>query len=382
MFFNLNKAAIFAGILGIAILSPSCGEDEPRQPGGSTAVSITLSAETLDVPHNGETYVIEVATTGREWDAMTGDNWITITKSGTASQKGSVNVTVQGNASTKARSGKIDFVSGTVTKSVAVNQQSKPAEPLDPSIEVPEGYALVWHDEFDTDGKLDRTWWTHEVQGPGWVNNELQTYVNESYDGIKVTEITDGRLRINCFKHAGKVYSGRVYANVGEGWRYGIFEARIKLPTGRGTWPAFWMMPANNNFATTPWPLCGEIDIMEEVGYNPEYTSSSIHTQSYNHTIGTQRTAERLTKGAQSEFHVYRLEWTPQSIITYVDGVRLLRFDNDGAGKAETWPFTRAFYPILNLAWGGDWGGAMGVDESCLPATMEIDYVRVFQPIE
>lgn len=382
MFLRIKKSVLFAVLASFAGLSAACGNDEPEPPAPGTDSTITLSVEALDVTSDGGVYTIDVATTGREWDAVTADNWMTITKAGTAMQKGMVTVTVQSNASTKGRNGKIDFVSGRVTKNLPVTQQPKAAEPVDPSIDVPEGYVLVWHDEFDTDGKLDKTWWTHEVQGPGWVNNELQTYVKESYDGINVTEIVDGRLRINCFKHAGKVYSGRVYANVNEGWRYGIFEARIKLPVGRGTWPAFWMMPANNNFATTPWPLCGEIDIMEEVGYNPEYTSSSVHTKSYNHTIGTQRTAERLTKGAQSEFHVYRLEWTPEAIVTYVDGVRLLRFDNDGAGKPETWPFTRAFYPILNLAWGGDWGGAMGVDESCLPATMEVDYIRVFQPVE
>ena len=142
------------------------------------------------------------------------------------------------------------------------------------------------------------------------------------------------------------------------------------------------MMPCNNDFGANPWPDCGEIDIMEEVGYHPNYTSSSIHCREYNHVKGTQKTAERLTSGAQDDFHVYRLEWTKDYITTYVDDHRLLHFANDGRGNVGTWPFSKPFYLILNLAWGGNWGGAQGVDESALPATMEVDYVRVFQQIK
>ena len=251
-------------------------------------------------------------------------------------------------------------------------QKSAPEE----SIEAPEGYTLVWHDEFSYDGMPDPSVWTHEEKGAGWVNNELQTYVTGPVDGKAVTEVSDGTLKINCFKQGDKVYSGRIYANVDSGWQNGIIEARIKLPKGRGTWPAFWMMPANNR---TPWPLCGEIDIMEEVGYNPDYTSSSLHTEAYNHVKGTQKTAERLTEGAEGDFHVYRLEWNADNIRTFVDGEEVFSFDNDRQGDERTWPFDKPYYVILNLAWGGNWGGAKGVDESCLPATMEVDYVRVFQ---
>lgn len=137
------------------------------------------------------------------------------------------------------------------------------------------------------------------------------------------------------------------------------------------------MMPADGG----NWPHCGEIDIMEEVGTNPNYTSSSIHCTAYNHTIGTQKTAERLTPGAEDEFHVYALEWTPDFIRTFVDGKQLFYFANDGKGDQNTWPFDKPFHPILNLAWGGSWGGMNGVDETALPATYEIDYVRVFRKL-
>ena len=155
-------------------------------------------------------------------------------------------------------------------------------------------------------------------------------------------------------------------------------EARIKLPKGKGTWPAFWMMPEDESLR---WPACGEIDIMEEVGMHPDYTSSSIHCRAYNHPMKTQKTAEKYTEGAEGEFHVYAVEWTEDYLQFSVDGSTegCLRFENDKAGNVDTWPFDKEFYIILNLAWGGSWGGSDGVDESALPCEMQVDYVRVFQ---
>lgn len=245
---------------------------------------------------------------------------------------------------------------------------------------VPESYQLVWNDEFNEGSELNPSHWRHEVKKSGWVNHELQNYVDGSVDGKRVTEVANGRLYIHCFKGSdGLVYSGRVYAHENEGWKYGIVEARIKLPKGKGTWPAFWMMPCRNDFSKNRWPKCGEIDIMEEVGANANNTSSSLHTEAYNHVKKTQQTAERFTEGTEDDFHVYRLEWTANYIKTYVDGKELLSFENDGINNISTWPFNKPFYVILNLAWGGDWGGYKGVDESALPATMEVDYVRVYQ---
>ena len=195
-----------------------------------------------------------------------------------------------------------------------------------------------------------------------------------------MTEVKNGTLRINCFKEGGKVYSGRVYAKVREGWQHGYFEASIKLPKGKGTWPAFWMMPVGNDWATNPWPMCGEIDIMEEVGVVPNEVSSSIHTQDYNHTKNTQKTHAMTIDKAEGEFHTYALLWTADEMTTYVDGKVQLNVKKSVLGSGHNqWPFHYPFYLILNLAWGGDWGGMQGVDESALPVTMEVDYVRVFQ---
>ena len=174
-------------------------------------------------------------------------------------------------------------------------------------------------------------------------------------------------------KVASQVLSVRM--NTQKSWTYGYFEARLKLPKGKGTWPAFWMMPKNY----TSWPADGEIDIMEEVGYNPNYVSSTIHCTAYNHTIGTQKTAQTYVSTSQSEYHLYALEWTADYIKSYVDGQCYFTFTNDKTNNKNTWPFNAPFYLKLNLAWGGDWGGAQGIDESILPATYEIDYVRVFQ---
>ena len=242
-------------------------------------------------------------------------------------------------------------------------------------IETPDGYTLVWNDEFNTpDGSSpDLSKWYYDEWAPGFVNNELQRYVAGALGNDKTAEIIGGVLNITARKSGSQVISARL--NTKDLWLYGYFEARLKLPKGKGTWPAFWMMPADGG----NWPHCGEIDIMEEVGTNPNYTSSSIHCTAYNHTIGTQKMAERFTAGAEDEFHTYALEWTPDFIRTFVDGKQLFYFANDKKNDQNTWPFDKPFHPILNLAWGGSWGGMNGVDESALPATYMIDYVRIFQ---
>lgn len=257
---------------------------------------------------------------------------------------------------------------------------SKPetAEYVEPDIPTPAGYELVWQEEFNetATGLPDTRKWWYETAEPGWVNNELQTYIAGKKGDIVTAEVSDGTLKIRAIKDGNRVYSARV--NTNDGWTYGYFEARLKLPKGKGTWPAFWMMPT----VWSGWPDGGEIDIMEHVGCVPTEVSSSIHCKSYYHAIGTQKTAAKKIATVMDEFHVYALEWTEEYIKTYVDGVQLFYYnpDNYSEGRtANTWPFNKPFQLKLNLAWGGDWGGMYGVDESCLPATYEIDYVRVFQ---
>lgn len=371
-------------MMSICLLSCSSSSSDDSGDNSGGDVKISCSQTSIKAPANGGSYSVAVVASTGGWTAAAdgnSGNWVKVSAKNTNKASGMISVTVDENTSKEARNGAINVKLGSKQMSISVTQAGRTVTPIEGGeMVIPEGYKLVWNDEFNEGSELNSTDWRHEVQKSGWVNNELQNYVNGSADGKRVTEIADNRLYINCFKGSdGKIYSGRVYAHENQGWLYGIFEARIKLPKGKGTWPAFWMMPCNNDFGANPWPKCGEIDIMEEVGVNPNYTSSSLHTEKFNHVMGTQITKERLTAGAEDGFHVYRLEWTPDYIKTYVDGKELLNFNNDGKNDVGSWPFNKPFYVILNLAWGGDWGGMNGVDESALPVQMEVDYVRVFQ---
>ena len=366
-------------LLSLAVAFTGCGGGDDNTPsgGGGNAITITVQPASLDFSAEGGTYNIGVTTTGKEWGAYASDSWLTVNTANTTQQQGTVTVTAGANPLTDARTATITIMSGAARKQVTVTQ----AAATSAAYPAPEGYSLVWHDEFNSGTELNADDWTHEVQGSGWVNDELQNYVNHvTPGGSLVTEVKNGALQIHCLKENGKIYSGRVYARKNQGWLYGYFEARIKLPKGKGTWPAFWMMPVNNDWETNPWPKCGEIDIMEEVGAVPNEVSSSLHTWDYNHTKGTQKTHKMTIAGAEGEFHTYALEWTADAITTYVDGKVQLSFTKQQMGSDHNqWPFYYAFYPILNLAWGGSWGGMNGVDEKALPCTMEIDYLRVFQ---
>ena len=375
-------------LLSLAVALWGCGGSDNEDP-EPAAVSITLSQTNIAVPVEGGRYTINVSTTGKEWGVYADQEFITVEAKNTVAQTGTLTVTVPANPTTSARTGTVTVMSGVARQTISVTQSA--AEK--PAYNAPDGYTLVWNDEFDGDygyapnengvpqTELNPNDWTHEVQKKGWVNNELQNYVNhKSPGGDLVTEIKNGTLRIHCFKENGNIYSGRVYAHVNQGWQYGYFEASIKLPKGKGTWPAFWMMPVGNDWNTNPWPMCGEIDIMEEVGVVPNEVSSSIHTQDYNHTKNTQKTHAMKIADAEGAFHTYALLWTADEIITYVDGKEQLHVTKAALGSGHNqWPFHYAFYPIFNLAWGGDWGGMQGVDESALPITMEVDYIRVFQ---
>ena len=378
----MKRFMLYTFLLSLAAVVCGCGGSDNDDPLPST-VNITLSQESIEAPAEGGTYTINVNTTGKEWNAYADQEFIIVGAKNTAAQTGTLTVAVPANPTTSVRTGTITVMSGSARKSISVTQMAAEESPY----YAPEGYQLVWQDEFDGNygyapnengvprTELNPDYWTHEVKSAGWVNHELQNYVNhKTPEGKLVTELRNGKLRITALKENGKVYSGRVYAKVKEGWKYGYIEASIKLPKGKGTWPAFWMMPVNFR----SWPADGEIDIMEEVGYHPDYVSSSLHANAHVHSNGTQVTHEMKCAGAEGEFHTYAILWTAKNITTYVDGKVQLSYDNRGLGR-DDWPYDDPFYVIFNLAWGGDWGGAQGVDESALPATMEVDYIRVFQ---
>jgi beta-glucanase (GH16 family) len=231
----------------------------------------------------------------------------------------------------------------------------------------------IWADEFNYTGMPDTSRWSYDTGGHGWGNNELQYYRDSGNAWVNGSELVI-TARPEAYK--GRSYTSARLVSRGKGdFLYGRFEARAKLPAGLGTWPAIWMLPSYNQYGG--WPASGEIDIMEHVGYDPEKVHISVHTKAYNHMLGTQKTAARLVPGAISAFHTYRVDWTPDYIEGFIDDQLLFRFDNERKSSAE-WPFDQPFYWLLNLAVGGNWGGKEGVHPAAFPASMAIDYVRVY----
>lgn len=354
----------------------ACGGDE--NPGGEPAkpsvnASIELTPADLTLSSDGETRSVTVKS-NVQWTVSSAEKWCTLSSDKGYVGETSLKIAAAANRSGVARSAELTFVSGEYSQKYVVKQLLGKEENY-----VPEGYALVWKDEFNdsylSGGKpaLPGSEWYYETGASGWGNNEIQKYVAGVQGTDTCSAISEGTLKIILKKSGSEVLSARL--NTQKSWTYGYFEARLKLPKGKGTWPAFWMMPKNG----TAWPGDGEIDIMEEVGYDPNKVISTIHCNAYNHTIGTQKSGERLIPTAQTDFHVYAVEWTADYIKGFVDGECYFTFENDKKGNKDTWPFNAPFYVKLNLAWGGNWGGAQGIDESALPATYEIDYVRVFQ---
>jgi len=345
----------------------ACGGDD--EPSSKTNDSANLSVSEMTFTADGGSQTATV-TTNHEWSAYASQSWVTVSPTSSVNQNATLTVTAAANTTYETRTATVTLMAGTARATITVNQAAAEKPATTDTIQAPlEGYTLVWNDEFN-EGSTPGADWTYEVQGAGWVNNELQAYTKTN----DVATVSNGTLKITCKKVNDKIYSARLYAKKTTGWKYGYIEASIKLPTGKGTWPAFWMMPVN----FSSWPADGEIDIMEEVGYNPNVVVSTIHCNKYNNTGTSVESASKSVSTAQTQFHKYAVEWTASYMTFYVDGTSILTYRNDGTGK-DAWPFDANFYVILNLAWGGDWGGAQGVDESCLPATMEVDYVRVFQ---
>ncbi len=243
---------------------------------------------------------------------------------------------------------------------------------------------LVWSDEFDVDGAVDPSKWFHQTQLPtptGWFNGEIQHYTNR----LDNAEVSGGTLKVRAIKETftdqgvTKQYTS-ARLNSKFAFVYGRVEVRAKLPSGVGTWPAIWMLGKNitengsywfnEGFGTTPWPDCGEIDIMEHWGANPNYISSAIHTPSS--FGGTVNVGGRVLPTAMTDFHVYSMTWSPEEIVFAVDGVVHYTY-NPEIKDASTWPFNQEQFILLNLAILPEIAG------SFTSGAMEVDYVRVYQ---
>jgi len=230
-------------------------------------------------------------------------------------------------------------------------------------------------DEFDG-ATVDATRWQFDRSrnAQGWYNHERQYY------GPDNARIAHGSLVIEARRETSsgtrkRDWGGQTYTSAKivsrKTFGYGFYEVRARLPCGRGTWPAIWLLPSSG-----VWPAAGEIDIMEMVGWDPNVVHATLHSKTYNHARGTQRGAQVTVPTACTAFHTYQLDWRPDAIVIGVDGRGYMRVLNDQPGNTAAWPFTRPYHLILNLAIGGDWGGAKGIDDAALPQQMTVDYVR------
>ncbi len=237
---------------------------------------------------------------------------------------------------------------------------------------------LVWQEEFDVPGQPDPARWTWDEGGSGMGNEEAQYYTRNRPANARVE---DGQLVITarredsltCWYGPCKFTSARLVTRGIASWLYGRVDVRAKLPRGTGTWPAIWMLPERSIYGS--WPASGEIDIMEAVGHEPGRVFGTIHTEAFNHVDGTAKGSSKLVSDPVANWHVYSLEWGPESLFVGVDGTRYFRFGNQGTW--QTWPFDQPFHLLLNFAVGGGWGGAQGIDTSVFPQEFRVDWVRV-----
>ncbi|MBC2606340.1 glycoside hydrolase family 16 protein [Pelagicoccus albus] len=244
--------------------------------------------------------------------------------------------------------------------------------------ETPDDWTLVWSEEFDEEGLPNPEKWSYDVGGHGWGNKELQYYTKEKPENARVE---GGHLVIEAHKEEfqnSQYTSARLVTRETQTWTYGKFEIRARLPEGRGTWPAIWMLPVDWNLGSGKWPDVGELDIMEHVGYDVGTVHASAHSKTYQWQAGTQKTGTIKVPNATAEFHTYTLEWSEDEVKAFVDGTLYFSYQNENTGW-ESWPYQRDYYLILNLAVGGLWGATKGVDEECFPQRMEVDFVRVYQ---
>ncbi|WP_430810437.1 MULTISPECIES: family 16 glycosylhydrolase [unclassified Carboxylicivirga] len=234
---------------------------------------------------------------------------------------------------------------------------------------------LLWSDEFNG-STINFANWTFETGDHGWGNQELQNYTNGDNAHIEEGKLIITAQKVNDDKTQGSYTSSRIISKGKQAFTYGRIEVRAKLPHGTGVWPAIWLLGAN--FDQVGWPACGEIDMMEYVGFEPNVIHSSLHNNaSYGATVNT---ASLVVDNCEEDFNVYGMLWTENSISFYVnDRANPFYTYAPESKNADNWPFNKPHFIILNVAVGGTWGGAQGIDNSIFPQTMEIDYVRVFK---
>jgi len=258
----------------------------------------------------------------------------------------------------------------------------------------PEGYTLVWSDEFDTEGLPNPEKWSYDTyrNKDGWWNEEEQYYSDSRAENARIEK---GHLIIEAHKDGGQLrdyseyaeqlrgyadYGGQKYSSARlstkgkAAWQYGYFEIRAKVPCGRGLWPAIWALPEKSD----QWRESGEIDIMEYVGHDPNRFHATLHIGGNTQVRKTELGEKIEVKTACNAFHTHSLLWTPDGMTVSLDGSPYFHHEK-GEESEEAWPFNRPYHLIMNLAVGGNWAGTEGISKKAFPAQMEVDYVRVYQ---
>jgi len=236
-------------------------------------------------------------------------------------------------------------------------------------------YTLVFSEEFDST-TLDPLKWN--IQS-GYAANQEKQYYSTGYQNIR---IENGILIITGKKEQAEVSdrfytSGRINTK-GKGYiKYGKVEARISLPSGAGTWPAFWMMPETNVYGG--WPKSGEIDIMEHIGSNPTMISHAVHTSNKNGSIGNNWYNRQTLTTAENNFHTYSIIWGADDIKFYIDDTKSATLYRNFSEDYKGWPFDQKFYVILNLALGGTMGGTINDNIFNQPVELKVDYLKIYQ---
>lgn len=235
---------------------------------------------------------------------------------------------------------------------------------------------LTWRADFSNNGGPNHADWAFDLGGGGWGNNEAQVYTDRAENAW----VEDGVLHLCARKEADGTYtSARLTTSGRRSWQYGRVEVEAKLPAGKGTWPAIWML-SDGCRQGKPWPFCGEIDIMEHVGWDMNQVHYSLHSERYNHMLNTQKTRETPIDDVSGRFHTYAIDWNAAEIRFLVDNVEQARFakgeQGDDASEAG-WPFDQPFFLIVNVALAG-WGGP--IDDAALPCEMQIRAIHVYQP--
>lgn len=330
----------------IAVVSFSCnkGNNTPA-PGGTAPTNLTVSA-IVATDNSGNVSFTAAASNAATYDFDFGNGVFQTVASGVVTYRYTASGTYSVNVIAKSTGGQ------TISKSIQVT--------------VTVALSLIWSDEFNTPGSPDASKWGYDIGAGGWGNAELQYYTNRPDNAI----VSGGTLKIIAKAEAfnGSSYtSARLLTRNKFSFKYGKVEISAKLPAGVGTWPATWML--GDNISTTPWPACGEIDIMEHVGSQLNKIYGTLHHPGHSGANGDGSTL--TISNATTAFHKYTLEWSSTTIRFLVDDVAFYTFAN-----TASLPFNQNFFLIFNIAMGGNFGGP--VDPAFVSGTMEIDYVRVY----